>query len=455
MSAMADNEHTESLYDVIIVGSGMAGLYTALELKRWSPKLRVLVLEKYKATGGRVSTFREGGLQWESGAGRISKAHTKLLALLRRYKLTFLPISKDVLYKGSAVAPLEPDLFEAGLPAFLDPLYSLPKEELAEHTIKQLLEKVHGPKRTADYLIRYPYRTELETMRADLALDFFRAELGTQEGYGICAEGLDRVVEGMREELESLGCEIRNHVEAVGVVRPKVPKGKAAPLELSVRLGPPKEGTGRPDAILKAQELVFAVESDALGSMEGVLSRWRGLRHLKMTPLLRIYGVFPKDGQQGGLWLESAAAGGGKRIVSANPIRYLIPGRLDKGVVQISYTDSQDAEYWKAIIDEKGEAAAGLAVVEELRRLLGPSIPSPTLTKTHFWRHGVTNWIPGAYSPAEMSREALHPFPETHPGLHFCGESYSLRQGWIEGALDHAEALLPLLKRRLKKGGPK
>lgn len=441
--ASGSNPDTESPYDVIVVGSGIAGLYTALKLKEWKPALRVTVLEKYKSTGGRISTFREGGgLQWESGAGRISRSHKKLLACMKKYGLHFLPIGPDVMYKGAPGSALSPDPFEAGLPVFLDTLYGLPKEDLATHTLQRLLEKIHGPKTTTDYLIRYPYRTELETMRADLALEAFRGELGTQEGFGICAEGLGTLVEKMKEDLGRRGCPVLSHCEVVGVR-----KDLQDLLDLSVRLGSPKEGTGRPDVIMQAKEVVFALDSDSLAGIEGVKS-WKGLRHLKMTPLLRIYAVFPPE-KGGAEWLRTTTEG--KRLVTASPVRYVIPGDLSKGVVQISYTDSQDAEHWKAIIDEKGEQAAGTAVVEELRRLLGPDIPSPSLVKTHFWRHGVTNWLPGTYSPTELSRAALTPFPETLPGLHFCGESFSLRQGWIEGALDHAEALLPVLKRRLKK----
>jgi hypothetical protein len=160
-----------------------------------------------------------------------------------------------------------------------------------------------------------------------------------------------------------------------------------------------------------------------------------------MTPLLRMFAVFPapKAGEKN--WIEIYD---GARIVTAGPVRYMIPG--GGNMVQISYTDSQDAEYWKKMIDEKGETAAGMQAVHELRKLLRADIPSPTLIKTHYWRHGVTNWLPGNYNPRELSREALRPFPTDMPNLHFCGESFSLRQGWIEGALEHADALLKRLE---------
>lgn len=433
---------SEPLYDIIVVGSGISGLHVAIETLKQHPRARVAVIEKYKALGGRMSTFRQEGdagkpaLQWETGAARISKQHTHLLALFKRYGLTFVPIGTKILYKGSAATPLEKDTFEEGLPVFMDSLARLPGEELGRHTVRQLLEKIHGPKLAGDYLVRYPYRAELETMRADLAIELFRRDLGTQEGFGSCKEGLSTLIEKMVAHIERLGGGVYRHHELVGLKK----GGVRSPLELQIRMGSPKEGTARPLVELRAARVVLALDVDTIREIPG-LPIWEGLKHLKMTPLLRMYAVFPREKGKP-FWIEEYDGEDG-RIVTADHVRYVIPTGSD--AVQISYTDSQDADYWKAIIDEKGETAAGMQAVEELRTLLRADIPSPSLIKAHYWRHGVTNWLPGSYDPRELSHAALRPFAQEMPTLHFCGESFSLRQGWMEGALEHADALLKML----------
>jgi hypothetical protein len=40
-----------------------------------------------------------------------------------------------------------------------------------------------------------------------------------------------------------------------------------------------------------------------------------------------------------------------------------------------------------------------------------------------------------------MSKEALHPLTSM-PGVYCCGESFSLRQAWMEGALESADLLI-------------
>jgi protoporphyrinogen oxidase len=44
-------------YDIIIVGGGIAGIYTMYNLKKRNPKLKVLLLEKEDRFGGRVYTY--------------------------------------------------------------------------------------------------------------------------------------------------------------------------------------------------------------------------------------------------------------------------------------------------------------------------------------------------------------------------------------------------------------
>lgn len=439
---------TDASYDIIIVGGGLAGLHVALEMLKLRPAPRIALFEKYEGVGGRAYTFhgKAAGkpVQWEAGAGRICSSHEHVLSLFKRYGLHWVPIGSGLQYKESYKTPLEPNYFEPAIPVMIEGLAGLPAEELATHTIRQLLTKIHGAAMTEKYLIRFPYRSEVDVMRADRALALFAKEMHGHEGYGICAEGLGALAKAMRKDVEKRGCKIFTHHELVDVAAgDSSSHGKAGGHQAEFRVGPMSEGPARPSLFVSAKHVVLAMPSSALAKLP-VLKAWKPLRHLRMEPLLRVYGVFPK-GEDGKLWTEEY----GGRIVTATPVRYIIGGDPKQGSVQISYTDSQDAEYWMQRLDAHGEAAVGEEIVAELRRLLKPTIPSPILVKAHAWKDGVTYWLPGKYDPAAVSREALTPLPEKVPGLHICGESFSLRQGWMEGALEHAEELVKVLKRKL------
>jgi len=70
-------------YDVIIIGSGISGLYAAYKIQKQNPNLSLLVLEKHKKQwiGGRASNETFYGTEVATGAG-IGRKHDKLLKKL-------------------------------------------------------------------------------------------------------------------------------------------------------------------------------------------------------------------------------------------------------------------------------------------------------------------------------------------------------------------------------------
>lgn len=77
--------------DIIIIGSGMAGLYSAYQIKKFSPSTSFLILEKNKKKwiGGRAGSETFYGSEIETGAGIGRKKKDKLLLkLVNQFQLT-------------------------------------------------------------------------------------------------------------------------------------------------------------------------------------------------------------------------------------------------------------------------------------------------------------------------------------------------------------------------------
>lgn len=402
-------------YDIVIIGGGIAGLYLAVNLVK---KYKVALAEKYSKFGGRTFTFNADisgtKYQWEEGAARISDSHTMTLSLLKKYGLTMTKIGKEISYKESGLYKMEPNHFESAIPILLKPLYLLSKDTLANSTIRKLLVDIHGEKETDSFLNRYPYRAEINTMRADMALSLFDNEFGKESGYSICNEGLTELINRMKKEFETAGGTVFPHHELINV------EGTNA----IFKNGPPSKGSSRPTVVLQGKKIVFALPVDSIKQIKP-FKNLEPLKHLTMKPLLRIYAVFPNTD-----WFQYS------RIITAQRPRYIIPGDLKKGVIQISYTDSTDTIPLMKMYEEKGESYVGSVIVEDLRTLLGVKVPDPLFVKVHPWKQGVTYWLPGDYDPYKLSKELCKPFPDREWFL--AGESYSTRQCWIEGALEHA-----------------
>lgn len=109
---------------------------------------------------------------------------------------------------------------------------------------------------------------------------------------------------------------------------------------------------------------------------------------------------------------------------------------MKKGLIMILYTDRPDTERCKSF--------DGLALEREIQKevhtLFETNIPEPTYLQKHEWASGCTYWIPTdkPYDLVKAREKAMF----VRKGLYILGESVSLRQAWIEGALESSEYLL-------------
>ena len=85
------------MYDIIVVGGGVSGLYSAYKLSKQYPKMTIKVIEKNDRLGGRIHTYKDKTFQIEAGAGRISNKNKTLLKLLDELDLieNLVPITND------------------------------------------------------------------------------------------------------------------------------------------------------------------------------------------------------------------------------------------------------------------------------------------------------------------------------------------------------------------------
>ena len=418
-------------YDILVVGAGIAGLYTALQYLKKYPDTRVAIIEKYKTVGGRAYTFRtkldaRGPIHWEAGTGRIHKTHKLTMGLLHNYGLEVGPIGSNTMFKESYKSPLEPNKFDSvRLLNFLK--YTKPLPNLGSMTFYEALQKAFKQDKLNNILKEFPYWSEVFTMRADIAIRSFEHEMGTGSNYFYPKDGFSALIKEITKDILGRGGKIYTGVECLGWNR----------------VSPEKYRTfckiGEKHLQYFAEKIVFAIPSVALQKLPA-FKEWPLLKHLKMEPLLRCYAVFPKN-THGVAWCHDIP-----RFVTATPLRYFIPINPKEGIMMISYTDGDDARHWMNILNgPAGEYKVRRKILAEIRAHFPErTIPDPLFFKTHPWSDGCTYWTPGQYDPFKASKEALRPF-ENREKIFVCGESFSMRQAWIEGALEHAESLLTIL----------
>jgi len=128
------------IYDIVIIGGGIVGLATALNLKESNPKLRLLVLDKEeqiaKHQTGNNSGVIHSGLYYKPGslkAINCINGYHKLIKFCDYHEIPFDMCGKIVVATSEEEIPLMKNLYDRGLQNGLDNLKILTKEELKEY----------------------------------------------------------------------------------------------------------------------------------------------------------------------------------------------------------------------------------------------------------------------------------------------------------------------------------
>ena len=126
---------------------------------------------------------------------------------------------------------------------------------------------------------------------------------------------------------------------------------------------------------------------------------------------MRIYAKYPTN--NGEVWFKNI-----KRTITNNYIRHIIPIDYENGLIMISYIDSEYAEMWNDSVITNNKTVIN-RLHKEIKTLFKIEPPEPEYIKYYYWSNGLHVWKPGY-----------------NPQIFVCGESFSLQQGWIEGALE-------------------
>jgi len=381
------------LYDVIIVGGGMAGLYTAYNLPK---TLRILILEKY-TLGGKVDTYQDAAMTVEAGAARFSKKHVHLLHLLHELNLSS-KIKK--IPSGDTTFLSTKGLQTAHLKGLWDKLKTKHKRKPVDQTLGDYARSMMTQD-DYDLLVgSFGYSAEFDIMNA---ADAVRLMEEYSQQFHVLSGGLSQMVHRLVRALK--------HVD--------VKKEKA----VNVQYDYPDQQfivTSANGEIYEGKTCVMAVPRTALEKFTLFRPLKEKLRYIKTSPLCRIYA-------------ECAPGAFPEKITTDNDVRFVIP--ITKDVVLASYSDAKYANRWKRVYDLGGVREVAKKLKTGLDEIGVPSALKHI--KFFYWPEGVGYWALGANSLA-LEKELLRPYKDMP--LFVCGENYShSHQQWMEGALDTAK----------------
>lgn len=393
----------DTLFDVIVVGAGFSGLYSAFLLKKENPSLKIKILEKSARLGGRAGyhNFHGTKVMIGAGVGRYAKDH-RLRSLATKlgvqYKRTIVSIDHNIkggseafqrlLKKLKLVSPTENETFEA------------------------YARRALGPKDAAHLIELIGYKDYLKAAACHTTKCYGLEDTlpGWEAMYIPWDELSNKLAEG--QDIEKKVC---------------VSKVERAADAFKVTLASDNE-------VMYSRMLLLATPMKPLlrilpSENTRILSQSVG-----WSPFLRVYGKLDERSSQMMPKHYTVVEGNLKKI---------IPIRPDKGVFMIAYTDNDHARVLRPHAMKKDTVFFARELQKALRLKETPVIEDIW----HKWWESGTHF----YKP----RDKLFPintirFPfGGDVSCAIVGESVAAcNQGWVEGALESAESVFKTFKKK-------
>lgn len=398
-------------YDIIIIGSGISGLYAAYNIKKMSPDTSFLILEKYKKQwiGGRTSNEMFYGTEIVTGAGVGRKKKDKLLHKLLDELGLKTPEFTIKPYYSTTFHPLDVKKVMIHL------RNEYKKYQAHQTTFKTFATNVLGEKTYKQFLLSAGY-TDFEQEDAYDTLYHY----GMEDNY-CCSTGFNvpwrKMVLKLADEIGESHFKFSSNVS-------KLTKTNDMPCEFVIDTEGGKKYT--------CNKVIIATTIT-------------GIRKLLPNPIyndiegqsfLRLYGKFSKQSIP---IMKEYVKG---YTFLPGPLQKILPINPDAGIYMIAYNDNNNALALKNNLENTKDNRD--MYCELLEKSLG--IPPDSLDiiaiKDFYWPIG-THY----YKPLNLSffkdREAFIDIAQ-HPerGVLVVGEVVSKNQGWTNGALDSVRAVL-------------
>ena len=392
------------MYDIIIIGAGIAGLYAAYHIKKSSPRTRFLILESSRWIGGRMGEMKFSGSDVVTGAGIGRKQKDKLLVQLLndlRVKFSEFPVSHQ--YSSTLDDSCQ-----------VKKVFELLKEKHPDHSIGETFHQ-------------------------------FAGHILGKEGYKMfvtCSSYSDYEKEDSYDVLYHYGFD-DNYSNFTGLS-----------ISWNTLINAIVKYVG-PENILTSKKVV-KLEKDRDDNVFSLVvengQSYYARKVIVATTIASARLLFPKDpiykeiGGQAFLRLYGKFSKASIPImekyvksstVVKSPLQKIIPMNAEKGIYMIAYSDNQSAKKLHPYLGNTTEnrdyferlLQKSLGIGEELHLLA---------IKDAYWDIGTHYFKPLTqefHTRSEFIKAAQHP----EKNVLVVGEMVALHQGWVEGALESVE----------------
>lgn len=396
--------------NIVIIGTGIAGLYSAYIIKKQYPFVPFIILEKHpkKYAGGRIGNDTFYGTEIVRGAGIGRKDKDILLQqLLAELDIPIHTFQLSCNYASTVDSVIN-----------IDETIKLLKTEFLKNkalysklTFSQFAKKVLGFKLYAQFVETTGYsdyeKADIWQTLTDYGMDDNKFQ---STGFKVDWNELTKRL------MEEIGPE--HFIFSQNVVRISIDKMNNQYIVET-----------RSTTSYHCHTVIVATTIDTLRTLfpkHSIYSQIEG------QPFIRIYGKFTK---RSAMIMQQHVS---KMTIVRGILQKIIPINPIKGVYMIAYSDNQNAKELFPLHDNR----------QELCRLLEKALDLETdeleliAIKSYYWHIGTHYYKPLSYAATRKKFIDIAQHPANN--ILVVGEVVSRNQGWVEGALQSVnDVLLP------------
>ena len=404
-------------YDIIIIGSGIAGLYSAFHIKKHNPNIRFLILEKYKKNwiGGRVNSETFYGVDVVTGAG-VGRKDTNplLIKLMKELDVKYNEFKANVNYATTIKQRV--DIIK--ILKYLKKIYNVNKKNInfKKQTFKQFAENSLGKELYNDFIITNGY-TDYEQADIYETLYDYGMEDNASGWIGLSIP-FKNLINALYNFIGKEHFKFSNNVIKIDKVNNK-------PNVYNII-------TENGDNYY-SNKVILATTITGIKKLIPFADKPNSLyQQIHGQPFLRLYAKFDKKSS------EIMKKYVPYYTIVPSELQKIIPINFDKGVYMIAYSDNQNALKLKDKLENNeinrdffsDLIQKSLDINEDKLKIIA--------LKDFYWPIGTHYFEPlkGNFkNRQDFINKAQHP----EKCLLVVGEVVSTYQGWIEGALESVD----------------
>jgi hypothetical protein len=399
-------------YDIIIIGSGMSGLYSAYNIKNTNPNISFLILEKYKKNwiGGRTSNDMFYGTEVVTGAGIGRKLKDKLLLkLLNNFKIHTNEYIISPKY-SSVVNHID-------IKRVMNRLRKEYKKELHQGlTFKQFATKIIGDNEYKQFLISSGY-TDYENEDAFETLYYYG-----MDDNACCWKAFQVPWQKMVLKLYNFigNKHFKFSSKVIGIQ-----KIQESPCRFLIYI---ENGT---QYLCNKVIIASTIDTVRLLFPKNII-----YNDIEGQPFLRLYAKFTKSSIP---ILKEYIKG---FTFLPGPLQRIIPMDPDNGVYMIAYNDNNNSLLLKNHLkNTKDNRELYELLLEKSLGILKNSINIIAI-KDYYWPIGTHYYKPLNRELYKSREDFIYKAQHPEKGILVVGEAVSHNHGWTEGALESVKAVL-------------